>query len=273
MKTKLASSIWEGLDSGLATYLKIAASLSCRMARIWAAEATSAKLQCAVKDLRAAVQSDMDSAGVLRGLAQISNDSLDAVANVTNISHLVYATTLFDTFLSETTQFLFLLIPRAMGEDQQVPLRAMIEAPLKNGALTLAASVRTREIGNLPFADRIQFLRDAFALEIVIGTEAWEGMAHFSSVGSSTMHDLCGCIQLGLNGNGEVVGKEHVSATKIDRDDVRWAIDSYEQSARAITESVCEQILKQRDHPAVQLLLKGSTAMLELSPLWGQTGD
>jgi hypothetical protein len=48
------------------------------------------------------------------------------------------------------------------------------------------------------------------------------------------------------------------------RDDVRWAIDSYEQSARALTVAVFSQILKQGDHPAVQLLLKGSTANLEI---------
>ena len=46
---------------------------------------------------------------------------------------------------------------------------------------------------------------------------------------------------------------------------VRWAIDSYEQAARAVAGAVFTQVLKQNDHPAVQLVLKGSTARLDLN--------
>jgi hypothetical protein len=207
------------------------------------------------------------AAGVLHHLARIPNSSMESLSYVTDVSHLVCATKLFDTFLSETTQFLFLMIPRAIGDTQPVPLRALFEAPSKNEAITLAASARALEISHLPFVARIQFLREAFDLEFAIPSDALEGMVHIAHIGGWGLLDHQDSFHLRLDNRGEVVGKEKMSSpfpTKISGDDVRWAIDSYERSARAIAEAVFTQVLKQSDHPAVQLLLKGSTSMLEV---------
>ena len=213
---------------------------------------------------------------MLRHISRIPSNSTESLESVTNVSHLVYATTLFDTFLSETTQFLFLLLPHAMGEDQPVPLRALIDEASKSEAITHAALVRTRQTGYLPFVERIQFLRQTFGLEIALPAETADGLAHFSSTRDCAAHDH-GTFSFRLDDQGNVVPKKKVSrkvsrqdaaryhSKKISRDDVRCAIDSYEQAARAVARAVFTQVLKQSDHPAVQLLLKGSTARLDLN--------
>jgi hypothetical protein len=269
MKALLHETIWEGLDSGVGTYLNLASSFFGAVDQIWEAEAASAKLLRALTEFRTSgLRLENGSAvGVLHHLARIPSGSLESLEYVTNISHLLYAATLFDTFLSNTTDFLFLLIPRAMGEHQQVPLRGLIDAPHRNEAITRAAGERTREIGNLPFAGQIEFLREAFEMEIAIPATAWEGVNHFPKVSGSTTHDHQGRFPLQLDGRGEIVMREQTCPchpARMSRDDMRWAIDSYEQSARALTVAVFSQILKQGDHPAVQLLLKGSTANLEI---------
>jgi len=97
---------------------------------------------------------------------RLSMGPCDSHTYVTDLSHLIYATSLLDTFLSETTLFLFLLHPLSMGKNQQVPLRMVIEASSRNETLTQAARARTREISYLPFLGRLQFLRDTFGLRL-----------------------------------------------------------------------------------------------------------
>ncbi len=253
----------------LETYLNIAFSFSRGVVRIWGAEAASARLLCALKEFQSLDHSSVQgpAAAVLGHLAGIPYNSIDSIVHVSNVSHFLYAATLFDTFLSETTQFLFLLLPRAMGEEQPVPLRALIDAASKREAIAQAASARAREVGYLPFAARIQFLRETFGLEITISPETIAGLNRFSSARDNAESDQ-GSFHLQLGDRGDIVprakGSEVNPWTKIGGD-VHWAVDSYEQAARAIARAVFTQVLKRSDHPAVQLALIGSTAKVSLN--------
>jgi len=269
VKTLLRNSSWEGLDPCLETYLNVASSFSRGVNCIWTAEDASVGLLCAMTEFRTSGRPSGEgaAAGVLHHLARIPSNSMESLAYVTDVSYLMCATRLFDTFLSETTQFLFLMVPRAIGDTQPVPLRALFEASSRNEAITLAASARALEISHLPVVARIQFLREAFELDFAIPSDDLEGMVHIAHIGRCVLPDHRDSFHLRLDDRGEVVGKEKMSSpfpTKISRDNVRWAIDSYERSARSIAEAVFTQVLKQSDHPAVQHLLKGSTSMLEV---------
>ena len=57
---------------------------------------------------------------VLDYVKRTSTRAYRAFEYVGRISHLVYATTLFDTFISDCTHFLLLLHPRAMGKNHEV---------------------------------------------------------------------------------------------------------------------------------------------------------
>jgi hypothetical protein len=271
MKMLRRDTTWEGLDAGLESYLNIASSFTSAVGRVWEAEAAIAKLELALREFHTCGQLHLDapSSAVLRQLARVPAKSLESLEHVTNISHLVYAATLFDTFLTETTQFLFLSNPRAMGADQQIPLSGLLDASSRNVAITNAAFERARQVGELPFARRLQFVQETCGIKIVLPDAAWEAMNHFSSVSGSATHDHQGGIHLQLDDRGEIVIRPQSCPrhqAKISREDVRWAIESYEQAARATAAAVFSQILHQEDHPAVQLFLKGSTLKLELHP-------
>jgi hypothetical protein len=267
----------------LETYLNIVFSFSRGVVRIWSAESAAARLLSVLNAFRSAELANVEgpAAAVLQPLARVSHHSVESLVQVTNVSHLVYAASLLDMFLSETVQFLFLLIPRAMGENQQVPLRALIDAPSKNEAITQAAVARTHEISERTFAERIQFLRETFGLEIKLTPETAEELARFSSVRDSAVRDQG---KVRLDGRGNIISRRSStrrsagtpppdphspdprSPEKLGADEVRRAIDAYEQATRAIAAAVFTQILRQGDHPAVQLVLKGSTAQIELRP-------
>ncbi len=250
------------IDPALKSYLDVAYSFTQGLLRIWGAEAAFARLMCALTEFRSSGRAGLDgpASAVLQHLDRIPYSSYDALAYVTNVSHLVYATTLLDTFLSDTTLFLFLLIPHSMGKNQQVPLSTVIQAASKNEALTQAALARSREIGYLPFSGRLQFLRETFGLSLDIDAEAAQALDHYPSVRNTAVHDQ-GVFKLLLDDNGIVTSKQKtcpLHPTKVTGDDVHKAIHAYETVVRTVAASVFKQVLKQADHPAVQQYLHGA---------------
>ena len=218
---------------------------------------------CALAEFHRSARVGLDgpASGTLEHLARIPYSSYDSLSYVTDVSHLVYATTLLDTFLSDTTLFLFLLIPQSMGKGQQVPLRTLIDASSRNEALTHAALGRAREIGYLPFPGRIEFLRDTFGLEISISLDAVEVLNHYPSVRNTAVHDQ-GIFELRLDETGQVVSRQKtcpLHPTRVTGDDVHRAIRGYEKVMRAVAKAVFTQVLKQQDHPAVKYFLEEGT--------------
>jgi hypothetical protein len=251
------------VDPAVRGYLAVTYSFIQGLVRIWGAEAASARLMCALTEFHGSGRPGLDgvAAGVLQHLDRIPYSSYDALAYVTNVSHLVYATTLLDTFLSDTTLFLFLFIPQSMGKNQQVPLRTIIEATSKNEALTQAALARSREISYLPFSGRLQFLKETFGLSPGIDGETIEALDHYPSIRNAAVHDQ-GVFKLFLDEQGNVASKQKTCLhhpTTVTGDDVHKAIEAYETVVRAVAASVFTQVLKRADHPGVQQFLRGPT--------------
>lgn len=199
----------EQLSSATQSYLSVTVSFIDGLLRIWSAEAASARLICALTGFHASGRLGLDgpSAPVLVHLDRVPNSSYESLSYVKDVSHLVYATTLLDTFLSDTTMFLFLLFPGAMGKNHQVSLRTLIDASSRNEALTKAAAVRTREIGYLPFTGRIDFLRESFGLAITLDAETSNALAHYSTVRNTAVHDQ-GVFELRLDDSGHVQSRQ-----------------------------------------------------------------
>lgn len=264
-------------DPALETYLNVAYSFSQGLYRIWGAEAASARLMLALLEFHNSNKLGLDgpAARSLEHLARIPYSSYDSLAYVTNVSHLVYATTLLDTFLSDTTLFLFLLIPGSMGKNQQIPIRTLIDATSKNEALSRAAVSRSREISYLPFLGRVHFLRDSFGLHIHLDDDTVKALDHYPTIRNSAVHDQ-GIFELKLDDAGNVVSRQkacHLHPTQINGEDVHDAIKAYERAVRAIAESVFTQVLKQPGHPAVQDFLKRKSSVAERGPVETGTSD
>jgi hypothetical protein len=165
---------------------------------------------------------------------------------VTDISHLVYATTLLDTFLTETTIFLFLLIPETMGKNQQVPLRMLINAESRNGALTQAAITRAREISYKSFEDRLEFLRNTFGLEIKLDSNTEGDLKYYSGIRNSAVHDQ-GVFELGLNDQGSITHRPKTCPThptRIPGDAPQNAAEAYKLICSVVAWEIFAKILR-----------------------------
>ena len=247
-------------DSALKCYMSVVRSLTAGLFRIWAAEAASIRLRLACFEFNKAGRPGLDGPGAksLQHIAKIPFDTFDAWSYVTDVSHLVYATTLLDTFLSDTTVFLFLLFPGSMGTNHQVPLRKILDLRSRNEVITQAAMSRMREVSYLPFAARVQFLEQTFGLKITLGAEEYDALNHYTSIRNAAVHDQ-GSFELSLDENGHPVSRRKTCLahpTPMDVDDVSKAIKAYERVATAVALAVCCQVLKQPDHPLVKGLLR-----------------
>jgi hypothetical protein len=73
-------------------------------------------------------------------LREVTKDQIRALEYVRYISELVYATTLFDTFLTDATRFLFLLQPKSIGKNSAVSLEILLSSNSKSEAITDAVN-------------------------------------------------------------------------------------------------------------------------------------
>jgi hypothetical protein len=191
-------------------------------------------------------------------MSAIKWESFDSLEYVMRISLLVYVTALLDTFLTETTTFLFLLIPESMGKSQQVPLKTLIDAESRNAALTQAAVSRAREVSYKTFSDRLQFLRDAFGLDFDLDGEAEELLNHYSDLRNSAVHDQ-GILEFRLDDSGKVSSRQRTCErhpTKLTDDDPFDAGHAYAHICNEVARSVFLQVLKRAPEQLPKLLSK-----------------
>jgi hypothetical protein len=240
--------------SSAATYAALVGSFHMGMLRLFGAEAAYARLMLALTKLRGNQHPDMKFEGnpyreVLEHLERIPWDSVDSIEYVTNISHLVYATTLLDTFLTETTLFLFLLFPEAMGKERQIPLRTVIGSESIPAALTQAATMRAREISYLSFSARLQFLTESFGLRVALDGPTKEALDHYSGLRNLAVHDQ-GVFELRLENDGRVSQQEKTCPrhpTPLKWDQVHGAAKAYQCVFRSVAGAVLGQVLKMNE--------------------------
>ncbi|HLE04168.1 MAG TPA: hypothetical protein VI729_06095 [Anaerolineales bacterium] len=187
----------------------------------------------------------------LRLLLQIPYAHYDAFAYVTIISHLVYATTLLDTFLSDTTKFLLLLYPAAVGKDHQVPFSTILEAEDRTKIIETAASKRTRELGYLSFPARVGFLKRAFGLPIQLSPGAEAALEHYPTIRNIMIHDQgIFALSLGPDGTPQLEQKTcPLHPTPLDANEVQRAADAYCRIVIALCKAIVSQVFKEETLP------------------------
>jgi hypothetical protein len=149
----------EAIDAYTALYVTLARGYS----RFYGALIASSRLTLAAilafRQKQELGPDESRATNILGIIKHIDHESFDSFMYVEYVSHLVYATSLLDTFLTETTTFLFLLFPQAMGKSHQVPLKLLIDSDSRSAALTQAAHTRAREISFKAISDRLGVCR------------------------------------------------------------------------------------------------------------------
>lgn len=185
----------------------------------------------------------------------------DAFNYVTSLSHMVHATSLLDTFLNDTTKFLLLLHPGAIGKDVKVPTEDLLSAKRPADILAMAVARKAREVSFGSFIQRLDFLRERFSLEVRLSNEFRDQLEHYSSARNVIVHDQ-GFITLHASDDGAVEFTQHTCArhpTKVAIADLRKAYRTYAEVVRQVGTEILHRVLKSTDQSALEAAISALT--------------
>ncbi len=242
-------------NSPYATYTRIADSFLLGMMGVWKARIVSTSLSLLLFEYRAS-KSEIDNevrsastAKVLRYLELLSLDEYLGFENVTNASYFVYVMALFDSFLSDTTKFLLLLKPEALGQECKVPLSAVLAARSRSAIITDEVIRRVKKIGYQSFSTRLEFLENRFAFQLGLSSEVIAGLERFADLRNAVVHDL-GTLSLSLDADQELVVELRscpLHPASVERNIVLEAAESFLQISSALHVQVMDSVLNAAD--------------------------
>lgn len=133
----------------------------------------------------------------------VGGTELDGFKYVSNVTSLVYAATLLDTFLSDTMRLLFLHFPSSFPEDKSVAWREILESETIQDVIVNAVNKRVRDISHDSFLSRISTLRKLFGLKIEFDDDITEQLRDYSDLRNVIVHDQA-VFDISLDEHGEV---------------------------------------------------------------------
>lgn len=232
------------------TYAVVVRAYLRGFGQVWSSRAGHLAHQLLVLDFRASsLPTALPPEGwesICSHLVGISRHEYDSFRYVGDFGHLVFATTLFDTFLTDTTRFILLLRPESIGKTQGITVADIIGAASKTELLRVAIDKRVRELSFKSFTDRIEFLAKTYGFEFEISEETTQELNHFSGVRNVLIHDQA-FYELGLAEDGAVT---HIARScpshprPVTSEEIKGALWAYFRAARSISRAVFTHMLK-----------------------------
>lgn len=142
-------------------------------------------------------------ADVVDDLKRVRYSDFDSYRYVTDCSLLVYATALFDSFLSGTSAFLLTLHPKALGDSCPLTVQELLSATSKYDVVNQAVRRRTRSLSFGTFLERLKFLNKTFGLGITLDADKHRGLEYCSSLRNAIVHDQTSFV-VDLDDQGEI---------------------------------------------------------------------
>ena len=177
--------------------------------------------------------------------------TFDSYGYVTTASLLVYATALFDTFLTDTTTFLFTLHPAALGANNTVSVHDLLNTASKFEAVNNAIRRRVRSLSFELFLERLRFLDRTFRLSLKISEQERAALTEFSSLRNTVVHDQ-GWYAIQLDSRGQVSVTQKTCPrhpTPVTTTQYQSALGIYRHITGKVFCCVMERVLKAGDHP------------------------
>jgi hypothetical protein len=195
-------------------------------------------------------------AEAVAALRRVTSNDFTALDYVTNITDVVYATTLFDSFLADTTRFMLLLHPKSVGKGATVTLADLLSSASKTDLVNEVVGRKAREISFMSFGGRIDWLRQSFGLRLEVPREAFEYLEKSSSVRNLVVHDQS-TVDIYFDGARVSVRRkgEVKYPTPIDTADVTKTRRTYQVTAYAIALVILHQVLGAEQHDGVRSAL------------------
>lgn len=189
-------------------------------------------------------------------LVELPEERVNSFERVRHSSELVYATALFDTFLTDTTMFLLLMHPRAIGKNSSVPLEVLLASSSRSEAITEAARRKARELAHAGFDARMKALEAPFGLHFNIPKDVAHALTHYSGLRNVVVHDQS-FYDFALTDTG-LIATERSSTWPVRYEDIDTAAAAYRSVAAAVADVVFRDVLKVADH---QLAIDAVTAL------------
>lgn len=182
---------------------------------------------------------------VLEEIGQIAHEEFDSFVYLNNASQLVYATTLFDTYISEVTRFMFLLNPSSIGPDQVIRLKEVLKSEDRSDLINELCSKKVRELGFLLFLARLGFLESRFGVMISLDSESISSLEHYSTLRNTLIHDQSIFdIILDKSGDISLIQKTcPLHPTIVTDDDVKTSWKAYFSVCRILYQRVMEDVI------------------------------
>jgi hypothetical protein len=230
-------------------YAALVTSFILGLVRITQARGVQLSLEAAI--LRRGVgamgpATDSDHGQVLGEPVPVPFREYDSFRYVGAFGHLIYATTLFDTFLTDTTRFMFLMFPGSIGKSQGATISDIVAAKSTTELLCGAVEKSVREVSYKSFLDRIAFLEQQFKMHVDVDAETHERIQYYSGVRNVLIHDQA-FFDLSLGPTGEIEPAKRVSGTPltpVSESDIEAALEAYDTVVRGLAHAVFRDVLK-----------------------------
>ncbi len=178
----------------------------------------------------------------------VSLDDLECMAGeyVGNFGQLVYGSSVFDTFLADTTKFLFLLFPSSIGSTKAVTVNDIVLATSTADLLCDAVNQRVLEIGYKSILERVRFLETTYKLETGISQTTRDRLDRFWVLRSTAVHDQ-GAVELSRDGDN-VKGELRAcpfTPQPLSYDEFKAAVNTYTETAMRLASVIYSSVLRE----------------------------
>ena len=201
----------DNIDSLPNTYSRIALAFGASFGRLVQAMLVSARFSAIYYRSRAdrieTGSVDLTSDAAMH-IFKTSETQLESFRYISDLSFLVYATTLLDSFLNDTTKFLLLLHPRAIGKDQSIKMDDLLSASSKHEAICIAAQRKVRDISFLSFLARVKYLKEHFGLHVELDEDLIKDLDHYLGLRNVLVHDQS-VFDIGLDEEGKLTEQQY----------------------------------------------------------------
>lgn len=176
----------------------------------------------------------------------IKDDTINNFLYISNISRLIYAHSILDTYLTDTTKILLLMYPNLLAKDIDVSFSKILQASSKNMLINSVVSDKVRRISFDSIKDRIKFLNNHFSLNISISNELYKKLEYYNTLRNTLVHDnLLYKIEFDWRGKPSISLKKCVfHPESISQEDSNKALCTYGNIIGKIYEAVRTTIFK-----------------------------
>jgi hypothetical protein len=212
----------------------------------------------AINSIKGKSPEHVDEDNPFLSLTSLSPREYDSFQYVTDISYLVYATTMLDAFIHDSTNFLHMLHPKSIGPDQPLVLEDVLSAVSRSEIITNLACKKARDSSFQSFKDRVHYLRKKFDLALTLDDDTRKQIEHFSGIRNVIVHSQSSH-SLAFDDKNGIIAKQiscPLHPTPLSEETFRMANRAYLTLAAEIFRVVTDQVLHASEEKSVLEILE-----------------